>query len=245
MAKYDVILNSITPTEKVRRNVVLLSGLSFLLLHFAIETDGVTFLGARMPREVLYFAIFHALLFYVCALSFHFLLRGLDLMRRVNDAASERAEILAGLEDTDPRMQHRMQDLLERARSSLPLLRHERDHKQAEVNRLEAVLARMQPGETEYGLKESELAQARRNCAQLESRLEDESSVINGTANIKHKARAALIEEAKRTSRPPGLAIFYVLLGEWFLPLIFGVVCLSQLAASDTFTPFWQVAPTE
>lgn len=242
MANYDAILSSLTPTEKVRRNVVLLSGLSFLLLHFAIETDGVTFLGARMPREVLYFAIFHALLFYVGALLFHCLLRGLDLVKRINDAAAERAEILVGLEDSDPRVQHRMLALVERARSSLTLLKHQRDHAQAEASRVEAILARMQPGHSEYGLKESQLADARRRYAQLESGLEEETSVVNGTANIQHKAKAALIEEAARTGKPPGLAIFYVLAGEWFLPLIFGVVCLSQLAASDTFTPVWQVA---
>ncbi len=195
-----------------------------------------------MPREVLYFAIFHALLFYVSALVFHCFLRGLDLTKRINDAASERSEILAGLEDADPRVQHRMLDLVETARSSLTLLRHERDHQQAEAGRLEAVLARMVPGHPEYSLKESQLAQARRSYAQLESRFEEENSVVNGTANIQHKAKASLIEEAKRTGKPPGLAIFYVIVGEWLLPLIFGLVCISQLAASNKFTPVWQVA---
>jgi hypothetical protein len=241
VSTYDAVLNSLTPTEKVRRNVVLLSGLSFLLLNFAINTEGVTFLGARLPREVLYFAIFHALVFYVSALVFHGVFRGLDLAKKISDAAAERAEILSGLEEIDPRVQRRMIDLVEGAKSSLTLLRHERDNAKNDIARLEGVLQRMNPAHPDFDQKERYLREAQRQYASLEARLADQTAVADGTANVTHKARSSLVEEAKRTGKPPSLAVLYVFVGEWLLPIAFGVICASQMEATGIFTPVWLI----
>ncbi|WP_395646086.1 hypothetical protein [Terricaulis sp.] len=240
MSTYSAVLSSLTPTEKVRRIVMLLAGVSFLLLNFEIDTNGVTFLGARIPREVLYFAIFHALVFYVVALTFHGILRGADLSQRINDAAAERAQILAGLEDSDPRVQSRIVDLVEGARASLAGLRHRRDAQVAEARRLEAVLRTMHPMTSEYRTRELDFQQAQRFCTQLESELAEQTAIAEGTTNILHRAKSSLQNEARRTGRPPGLAIFYVLTGEWLLPIAFGVICAAQLAGTHYFTPVWQ-----
>ncbi len=58
------LTRELTPIEKVRRNVILLAALAFLASFFVIETDQMTFLGAKFSSDVIMFGIFHALAFY-------------------------------------------------------------------------------------------------------------------------------------------------------------------------------------
>lgn len=78
------LTRELTPIEKVRRNVILLATLAALCSFFPIQTDQITFLGARFTSDVVAFGLFHALMFYVSVLS----VRAYFHERIIRDAAN-------------------------------------------------------------------------------------------------------------------------------------------------------------
>lgn len=247
---YESILSNLTPTEKVRRNVVLLAALSFLLLNFQINTDGVNFLGAQLPREVLYFAIFHALFFYLVALASHGILVAAHIVGNATTRARERAEVLSDLADDDPRVIMRAHELsysnpdpevlidsaISRLNSAIDILRIEQQHLVAKPKRTKNDEARIHQIDIDIA-REEQAFRADYGLHIATPRLSEEE---------RHKkrvmdAKLSLRQEAEATGNVPAVGMAYLVLGEWGFPLTFASFCLVRLYSSGHFVPVWRL----
>lgn len=254
-----------TAIEKVRRNVVLLGALAYLLAFFPVASDKISLLGAEFASEVLAFAIFHGLIFYTLTLCVRSIINiSLTQFERVQFEH----DMEKRLDDLDKQQPRRTADELESAIQSMEaeesaaqdqraLERRARDAAWEKMREeLQERRRTLEAGIAEGLMGDFRAAQAREEIAQCSAR---EAKILEQLAQFRLQAsyedarprpstrqRRLLAElEQRRQQRRETMAqqapfanlIYgYVFLGEYLFPIGFGLLAANLLYQSQDIT---------
>jgi hypothetical protein len=249
----DWITKELTGIDKVRRNVMLLSALACLVAFFPVRSEEISLLGAKFASDVVAFALFHALMFYTATLAVRtFIFRQLT-KHSIEDFSEEIEERIAASAQTEKTYwKTRIDDAA-----------HEVRKQEAEIGDLDQQIVEAQ---SELAKAEKAARSSRRIgtaetarlaadvtlCSDQVEALKFERGRAEGglqnlrvmAARVADSARSAANYRATRLSaRGPtarGLAV-YVILGEYVLPIVFGIASAALLRESQTFPLLWDV----
>lgn len=250
----DWITRELTAVEKVRRNVMLLSALACLVAFFPVRADEVSLLGAKFESDVVAFALFHALMFYTATLCVRTLIFRQLTAHGIEDFSEEiEGKIEATARTENAHWKEQIDDAAHAVRKQ-----------EAEIAELDSQLAAAQSallmaedaakktkrlGTTETARLIADVTSCSDRVEACTFERERAEAGLQGLRILVHRvedsARTAAAQRRMRlTARGPTaqMLAIYVFLGEYLLPIAFGIGAAVLLQRSQAFPMLWEIS---